>query len=210
MWIKPTPADALLVVDMQYDFLPGGKLAVEGGDEIIAPINALGLKFENVMMTQDWHPPGHASFASQHEGAKPFDVIQLPYGPQVLWPDHCVWDTHGAEFSEDIHLPHTQLVIRKGYREVVDSYSGFQEADRRTKTGLEGYIIERGFKRLFVAGLATDFCVHWTAVDARAAGFETYVIEDASRGIDTNNSLDEAWRAMTAAGVRRISSADIA
>jgi nicotinamidase/pyrazinamidase len=210
MWIKPTPADALLVVDMQYDFLPGGKLAVEGGDEIIAPINALGLKFENVMMTQDWHPPGHASFASQHEGAKPFDVIQLPYGPQHLWPDHCVWDTHGAEFSEDIHLPHTQLVIRKGYREVVDSYSGFQEADRRTKTGLEGYIIERGFKRLFVAGLATDFCVHWTAVDARAAGFETYVIEDASRGIDTNNSLDEAWRAMTAAGVRRISSADIA
>jgi nicotinamidase/pyrazinamidase len=210
MWIKPTPADALLVVDMQYDFLPGGKLAVEGGDEIIAPINALGLKFENVMMTQDWHPPGHASFASQHEGAKPFDVIQLPYGPQVLWPDHCVWDTHGAEFSEDIHLPHTQLVIRKGYREVVDSYSGFQEADRRTKTGLEGYIIERGFKRLFVAGLATDFCVHWTAVDARAAGFETYVIDDASRAIDTNNSLDEAWRAMTAAGVRRISSADIA
>jgi nicotinamidase/pyrazinamidase len=210
MWIKPTSADALLVVDMQYDFLPGGRLAVEGGDEIIAPINALGLKFENVMMTQDWHPPGHASFASQYEGAKPFEVIELPYGPQVLWPDHCVWDTHGAEFSKDIHLPHTQLVIRKGYHEVVDSYSGFQEADRKTKTGLEGYVAERGFKRLFIAGLATDFCVHWTAVDARAAGFETYVIEDASRAIDTNNSLEEAWRAMTAAGVRRISSADVA
>jgi nicotinamidase/pyrazinamidase len=210
MWIKPTSADALLVVDMQYDFLPGGRLAVESGDEIIAPINALGLKFENVMMTQDWHPPGHASFASQYEGAKPFEVIELPYGPQVLWPDHCVWDTHGAEFSKDIHLPHTQLVIRKGYHEVVDSYSGFQEADRKTKTGLEGYVAERGFKRLFIAGLATDFCVHWTAVDARAAGFETYVIEDASRAIDTNNSLEEAWRAMTAAGVRRISSADVA
>jgi nicotinamidase/pyrazinamidase len=210
MWIKPTPADALLVVDMQYDFLPGGRLAVQGGDEIIAPINALGLKFENVVMTQDWHPPGHASFASQYEGAKPFEVIQLPYGPQVLWPDHCVWDTHGAAFSKDIHLPHTQLVIRKGYREVVDSYSGFQEADRKTKTGLEGYITERGFKRLFIAGLATDFCVHWTAVDARAAGLETYVVDDASRAIDTNNSLEDAWRAMTAAGVRRIGSADIA
>jgi nicotinamidase/pyrazinamidase len=210
MWIRPTSADALLVVDVQYDFLPGGSLAVTGGDEIIVPINALAKKFENVMMTQDWHPARHASFASQYDGAKPFEIIQLPYGPQVLWPDHCVWNTRGAEFSEELELPHCQLVIRKGYHEIVDSYSGFQEADRKTKTGLEGYLKERGFKRLFIAGLATDFCVHWTAVDARAAGFETYVIEDASRAIDTNNSLDEAWRAMTAAGVRRITTEDIA
>jgi nicotinamidase/pyrazinamidase len=210
MWIKPTSADALLVVDMQYDFLPGGSLAVKGGDEIIGPVNALGQRFENVVMTQDWHPRGHVSFASNHEGAKPFEMITLPYGPQILWPDHCVWDTQGAEFSTDIDLPHTQLVIRKGYHEIVDSYSGFQEADRKTKTGLEGYVTERGFKRLFLAGLATDFCVHWTAVDARAAGIETYVIEDACRAIDTNNSLEIAWKAMTAAGVRRITTADIA
>lgn len=210
MWIKPNPSDALLVVDMQYDFLPGGSLAVAGGDEIIRPINALGKKFANVIMTQDWHPKGHVSFASNHEGAKPFEIITLPYGPQVLWPDHCVWNTHGAEFSSDIDLPHTQLVIRKGYHEIVDSYSGFREADRETTTGLAGYIAERGFKRVFIAGLATDFCVHWTAVDARAAGYETYVLEDASRAIDTNGSLDEAWKAMTAAGVRRITTDDIA
>lgn len=210
MWIKPTTADALLVVDVQYDFLPGGNLAVAGGDEIIAPINGLAKKFDNVMMTQDWHPARHISFASTHDGAKPFEVIQLPYGPQVLWPDHCVWNTHGAEFSADLDLPHAQLVIRKGYHTIVDSYSGFQEADRRTKTGLEGYVRERGFKRLFIAGLATDFCVHWTAVDARAAGFETYVIEDAARAIDTGGSLDAAWRAMTVAGVRRITTNDIA
>lgn len=209
MWIKPTSADALLVVDVQYDFLPGGSLAVAGGDEIIAPINALGQKFDNVLMTQDWHPRGHVSFASNHEGAQPFEVITLPYGPQILWPDHCVWDTPGAQLSADLHLPHSQLTIRKGYHEIVDSYSGFQEADRRTKTGLEGYLTERGFRRLFIAGLATDFCVHWTAVDARSAGFETYVIEDASRGIDTNGSLAEAWKAMTAAGVRRIGIGDI-
>ena len=209
MWIKPTSADAFLVVDLQYDFLPGGKLAVEGGDEIIQPINALAKKFDNVLMTQDWHPAGHVSFASRYDGAKPFEVITLPYGPQVLWPDHCVWNTHGAELSRDIDIPHCQMVIRKGYHEIVDSYSGFQEADRKTKTGLEGYVRERNLKRLFIAGLATDFCVHWTAVDARAAGFETYVIEDASRAIDTGGSLDEAWRAMTQAGVRRISSGDI-
>ena len=210
MWIKPSSSDALLVVDLQNDFLPGGNLAVAGGDEIIGPINALSRKFENVLMTQDWHPREHISFASNHEGAKPFEVITLPYGPQVLWPDHCIWSTPGAEFSKDVDLPHVQLVIRKGYHELVDSYSGFQEADRKTRTGLEGYLNERGLKRLFIAGLATDFCVHWTAVDARAAGFETYVIEDASRGIDTGGSLDEAWRAMAAAGVRRIITGDIA
>ena len=210
MWIKPNSSDALLVVDIQYDFLPGGNLGVKDGDAVIQPINALGEKFANVAMTQDWHPRGHISFASNHEGSAPFEIIELPYGPQILWPDHCVWDTHGAAFSSELHLPHAQFVIRKGYHEIVDSYSGFQEADRKTKTGLEGYLRERGFKRLFIAGLATDFCVHWTAVDARAAGFETYVIEDASRAIDTRGSLDGAWKAMTAAGVRRITSDDIA
>lgn len=210
MWISPSATDALLVVDIQHDFLPGGALAVKGGDEIVQPVNALARKFSNVALTQDWHPPRHISFASTHEGAKAFELIELPYGPQVLWPDHCMWNTHGAEFSADLDIPHAQLVIRKGYHKIVDSYSGFQEADRKTKTGLESYLKERGFKRLFVAGLATDFCVHWTAVDARAAGFETYVIEDCTRGIDTGGSLDEAWKAMTQAGVRRITTDDIA
>lgn len=201
--------DLLLAVDLQYDFLPGGNLAVAGGDEIIIPINRLGRRFENVVMTQDWHPEGHISFASSHPGSKPFEVIELPYGPQVLWPDHCVWDTHGAQFSDEVELPHTQMVVRKGYHEVVDSYSGFQEADRRTKTGLEGYLRERGVRRLFVVGLATDFCVNWTAVDAAAAGFETYVIEDACRAIDTGGSLAAAWADMNAAGVKRIVAGDI-
>ncbi|WP_055047091.1 bifunctional nicotinamidase/pyrazinamidase [Devosia sp. A16] len=209
MAITPRSDDLFLVVDLQYDFLPGGKLAVAGGDEIVIPINRLGRRFENVGMTQDWHPRGHISFASSHAGAKPFEIMELPYGPQVLWPDHCVWDTHGAEFSADIELPHTQLVIRKGYHEVVDSYSGFQEADRRTKTGLEGYLRERRFKRLFIAGLATDFCVNWTAVDSARAGFETYVIEDACRAIDTSGSLAQAWADMNAAGVKRIVAGDI-
>jgi nicotinamidase/pyrazinamidase len=209
MWIKPQLGDALLVVDVQYDFLPGGSLAVNGGDEIIAPINGLGRRFESVFLTQDWHPNGHISFASSHEGTKPFEIMTLPYGPQVLWPDHCVWNTRGAELSDDLDLPHAQAVIRKGFHEVVDSYSGFQEADRKTKTGLAGYLRERGIKRLFIAGLATDFCVNWTAVDARTAGFETYVIEDVTRAIDTNGSLEQAWKDMTAAGVRRVTTADI-
>ncbi len=210
MAFTPRSDDLLLVVDLQYDFLPGGKLAVAGGDEIIIPINRLGRRFENVAMTQDWHPPGHISFASTHAGAMPFEIMQLPYGPQVLWPDHCVWDTHGAQFSADIELAHTQLVIRKGYHEVVDSYSGFQEADRKTKTGLAGYLRERNFKRLFIAGLATDFCVNWTAVDACTAGFETFVIEDACRAINTSGSLEKAWADMNAAGVRRIVAGEIA
>ena len=209
MTISQRPDDMLLVVDMQYDFLPGGSLAVTGGDEIILLINRLGRRFNNVAMTQDWHPAGHISFASSHDGAKPFEIMQLPYGPQVLWPDHCVQGTHGAEFSSEVELPHTQMIIRKGYHDVVDSYSGFQEADRKTKTGLEGYLSERGIKRLFVAGLATDFCVNWTAVDAAAAGFEVHVIEDACRAIDTNGSLAAAWADMNAAGVRRIVAGDL-
>lgn len=210
MPIAPTPDDVLVVVDVQYDFLPGGSLAVAGGDEVIPLINRLGRQFANVVMTQDWHPADHISFASNHPGARPFQVIALPYGPQVLWPDHCVWQTHGAELSAALDLPHAQLTIRKGYNEVVDSYSGFQEADRRTKTGLEGYLRERGLRRLFVTGLATDFCVAWTALDARAAGFETFVIEDATRAIDADGSLVEAWDDMAAAGVERIVASDIA
>jgi nicotinamidase/pyrazinamidase len=202
--------DVLVAVDVQYDFLPGGSLAVAGGDEIIPMINAIGEKFQHVVMTQDWHPDHHISFASSYVKAEPFEVIQVPYGPQVLWPDHCVWDTHGAQFHSDLHLPQNQLVIRKGYRETVDSYSGFREADRETKTGLEGYLKERGLKRLFIAGLATDFCVNWTAVDGRAAGFEVFVIEDACRAIDTGGSLAKAWTDMNAAGVQRISALDFA
>ena len=209
MALTPRSDDLFLVVDLQYDFLPGGKLAVAGGNEIVIPINRLGRRFENVAMTQDWHPRGHISFASSHAGAKPFEIMELPYGPQVLWPDHCVWDTHGAEFSTDVELPHTQLVIRKGYHEVVDSYSGFQEADRRTKTGLEGYLRERKFRRLFIAGLATDFCVNWTAVDSAHAGFETYVIVDACRAIYTWGWRAPAGADMNAAGVKRIVAGDI-
>ena len=209
MAIIPRHGDVLLAVDLQYDFMPGGKLAVAGGDEIVPLVNRIGQKFTNVVMTQDWHPASHISFASSYAGAKPFEVITVPYGPQVLWPDHCVWGTHGAEFHKDVDLPQCQLAIRKGYRETVDSYSGFEEADRVTKTGLEGYLKERGLKRLFVAGLATDFCVNWTAIDGRAAGFDVFVIEDACRAIDTSGSLTRAWDDMTAAGVVRISSSEL-
>ena len=209
MTIAPRPGDALLVIDVQYDFLPGGRLAVAGGDEVIPIVNRLGRRFENVLLTQDWHPEGHISFASSHPNAQPFSMMELPYGPQVLWPDHCTWASRGAEIASELELPRAQLVIRKGYHETVDSYSAFQEADRETKTGLAGYLRERGIERLFLAGLATDFCVNWSAVDARAEGFETYVIEDATRAIDTMGSLAEAWRDMTAAGVTRIISADI-
>jgi nicotinamidase/pyrazinamidase len=200
--------DALVVVDIQYDFLPGGSLAVTGGNEIIEPINALAKRFRNVVQTQDWHPAGHISFASSHEGMQPFQVIELPYGPQVLWPDHCVIGTKGAEFSVALDIPHVQTIIRKGYRETIDSYSGFKENDHHTQTGLAGYLKERGFKRLFICGLATDFCVAWTAEDGIAAGFETVVIEDATRAIDTGGSLEAAWTRMTEMGVGRAQIAD--
>jgi nicotinamidase/pyrazinamidase len=200
--------DALVVVDIQYDFLPGGSLAVTGGNEIIEPINALAKRFRNVVQTQDWHPAGHISFASSHEGMQPFQVIELPYGPQVLWPDHCVIGTKGAEFSVALDIPHVQTIIRNGYRETIDSYSGFKENDHHTQTGLAGYLKERGFKRLFICGLATDFCVAWTAEDGIAAGFETVVIEDATRAIDTGGSLEAAWTRMTEMGVGRAQIAD--
>lgn len=207
--MKLGAGDALVVVDIQYDFLPGGSLAVAGGDEIIAPVNALARRFETVVQTQDWHPAGHISFASSHPGKAPFETITLAYGPQVLWPDHCVIGSHGAAFAAGLDLPNCQMIVRKGFHPRVDSYSGFREADRRTPTGLAGYLNERGFRRLFMVGLATDFCVSWTAEDAAAAGFEAIVVEDLTRAIDTAGSLAAAWTRMTAAGVKRLRLADL-
>src|SRR5687768_16607053 len=194
----------LIVVDVQNDFCPGGALAVPKGDEVVPVINRLAARFDNVVLTQDWHPRGHASFASSHPGKKPFEAVELPYGEQVLWPDHCVQGTRGAAFHEGLEPGKAQLVIRKGFHRDIDSYSAFLEADRKTTTGLAGYLKERGLTSLFVCGLATDFCVAWTALDARRAGFEVSVIEDACRAIDLEGSLERAWAEMAAAGVKRI------
>lgn len=207
--LTPGARDVFIVVDVQNDFLPGGALAVKNGDEIIAPINALAQKFTTILQTQDWHTKGHISFASAHAGKKPFDTTQLSYGTQVLWPDHCVQGSHGAAFSDKLNLPTAQLIIRKGFHPHTDSYSAFVEADKATKTGLASYLRERGIKRCFIAGLATDFCVAWTAMDAAKAGFEAYVIEDASRGIDAMGSLAIALHNMDKAGVKRIQTTDI-
>ena len=208
--IKPDAGDALIVVDVQNDFCPGGRLAVQKGDEVVPVINALAQRFENVVLTQDWHPAGHRSFATSHPGKKPFDSIELAYGEQILWPDHCVQGGDGAALHKDLSVPHAQLVVRKGFRMEVDSYSAFLEADRKSRTGLEGYLHERGVKRVFVCGLATDFCVAWTALDARKLGFSAAVVEDACRAIDMQGSLSAAWEKMKKAGVGRIGSADIA
>lgn len=200
------PGDVLLVVDVQRDFLPGGPLAVPDGDAVVAPINRLGTLFDHVLLTQDWHPAGHVSFAANHAGLAPFEQIELPYGRQVLWPTHCVQGSDGAGFAPGLDLPRAELVVRKGFRPGVDSYSAFTEADRRTPTGLAGYLRERGLRRLFLVGLATDFCVAWSAMDARATGFEAWVVEDACRAIDMGGSLDHAWRTMGEAGVGRVGS----
>jgi nicotinamidase/pyrazinamidase len=208
--IKPGPDAALIVVDVQNCFLPGGSLAVNKGDEIIPVINRIASAFQNVVLTQDWHTPGHVSFASSHPGKKPFESIALPYGNQILWPDHCVQGTEGAAIDKRIDIPQAQLVIRKGFNPKVDSYSAFIEADGKLRTGLDGYLGGRGIKTVFVAGLATDFCVAWTAADARKLGLEAYVVEDACRGIDTQGSLAAAWKNMEAAGVKRIQSSDLA
>ena len=199
----------LLVVDVQNDFCPGSSLAVPDGHAVVPVINALGRRFRHVVLTQDWHPAGHASFASSHPGRAPFETVDLAYGPQVLWPDHCVQGTAGAAFHGGLDLPHAQAVIRKGYRSGIDSYSGFVEADRRTRTGLEGYLRERGIAKVVVVGLATDFCVSWTAQDAARAGFETLVVEDACRAIDLDGSLDRAWAEMAAIGIKRVSAASL-
>jgi nicotinamidase/pyrazinamidase len=207
--IKPGEQDVLLVVDVQNCFVPGGTLPVAGGDQIVPLINRLARAFTHVVLTQDWHTPGHISFASSHPGKKPFETVSLPYGTQVLWPDHCVQGTRDAELHPGLAIPHAELVIRKGFRRQVDSYSAFLEADGKTPTGLGGYLRERGLTRVFLVGLATDFCVAWSALDARKAGFTALVIEDATRGIDAAGSLGKAWQDMTGAGVRRLQSAEI-
>jgi len=208
--IKPGASSLLLVVDVQNCFLPGGSLAVKDGDQVIPVINRIAKGFDNVVLTQDWHTPRHVSFASSHPGKKPFETIDLPYGKQVLWPDHCVQGTAGAELAKDLDIPKAQLVVRKGYNNDVDSYSTFVEADKKTQTGLTGYLKERGLTEVFIAGLATDFCVAWSAVDARRAGFGVYVVEDACRGIDAGGSLAKAWFDMDKAGVKKIQSNDLA
>ncbi len=202
-------SDVLLVIDLQPDFMPGGALAVSEGDRIVPLVNTLVARFAQVVVTQDWHPPGHASFASSHAGAKPFETKRLHYGDQTLWPNHCVQGTAGAALHPDLAVNSAFLVIRKGMHEGVNSYSAFVEADGKTTTGLGALLKARGVKRVFVCGLATDYCVAFSALDAAAAGFETFVIEDACRAIDASGSLDAAWARMKAAGVRRIPSSDI-
>jgi nicotinamidase/pyrazinamidase len=192
---------ALLVIDVQYDFCPGGALAVPGGDEIVPGINALMKEFPAVILTQDWHPEGHSSFASQHAGKAPMEMIEMPYGPQVLWPDHCVQGSRGAEFHDDLNVDRADLIIRKGFRREVDSYSAFFDNDHETPTGLEGYLRTRGIEKVTLVGLATDFCVNFSAVDAAKLGFETEVREDLTRAIDLDGSLAAARDGMRAAGV---------
>ena len=179
------------------------------GNEIIPVINQLGKKFSNVIFTQDWHTEGHTSFASSHKGKEPYETVTLPYGEQVLWPDHCVQGSDDAKLAAELDIPHAQLIIRKGYHNEVDSYSAFVAADKKTKTGLTAYLVERGLTDVYVCGLATDFCVSWSAIDARSAKLRVSVIEDACRGIDLNGSVDAAWKSMASSGVHRIHSADI-
>jgi nicotinamidase/pyrazinamidase len=206
---KPDAKSALIVVDVQNCFVDGGTLPVKGGAEVVPIINKLAGAFDTVVVTQDWHTPGHASFASAHAGKKPFETTKLAYGNQVLWPDHCIQGSDDAALHKDLKLPTAQLIIRKGFHKDVDSYSAFEEADRKTKTGLAGYLKERGIKTIYVTGLATDFCVAWTAMDGRKAGFDVVVIEDATRAIDLNGSLAAAWKDMEAKGVKRMQSSDL-
>jgi nicotinamidase/pyrazinamidase len=207
--ITPGARDVFIIIDVQNCFVPGGSLAVKEGDQIVPLVNRIAKSFPHVVMTQDWHTAHHISFASSHPGKKPFETTDLPYGTQVLWPDHCVQGTASADLVKGLDVPHAELILRKGYRDKVDSYSAFNEADRKP-TGLAAYLRERGLKRVFLAGLATDFCVAWSAVDARKDGFDTFVIEDACRGIDANGSLAKAWDDMKKAGVHRIQSTDLA
>ena len=206
--ISPRDGDALAIVDVQNDFCAGGALAVPDGDAVVPIVNRLASAFALTVLTQDWHTPGHISFASTH-GREPFDTIALPYGAQLLWPDHCVMGSDGAAFHPELAVPTAQMVVRKGFHPQVDSYSAFMEADRRTPTGLAGYLRERGVTRLFVCGLATDFCVAWTAVDGRKAGFDVAVVEDACRAIDQGGSLAKAWDDMTRLGVVRLGAGDL-
>jgi nicotinamidase/pyrazinamidase len=201
---EPGERDVLIVTDPQRDFCPGGALPVPEGDRIMPAINRLARRFAHVVITQDWHPPGHMSFASAHPGKQPFETIEVEYGPQTLWPDHCVQNTPGAAFHAALDVPHAELVIRKGYHPGIDSYSAFRENDRKTPTGLAGYLRERGFTRVTLCGLATDYCVYFSAMDAREAGFDTALVLEASRGIDLDGSLSRAFASMRAAGIELI------
>jgi nicotinamidase/pyrazinamidase len=196
--------DVLLIIDVQNDFCPGGALAVADGDAVVPVINRIAQRYEHVVLTQDWHPPGHSSFATSHAGSAPFETIAMPYGPQTLWPDHCVQGSPGAAFHPQLVTEKAELVIRKGFRAAIDSYSAFFENDRTTPTGLSGYLRERGLSRIFMAGLATDFCVNYSALDARRLGFDTVVVGSACRAIDLAGSLAAAQAAMVAAGVQAI------
>ena len=200
---------ALLIVDIQYDFCPGGALAVPDGDTIIPTVNQLIDHFDVIVQTQDWHPEGHSSFASSHEGKEPFDTVEMDYGTQVLWPNHCVQGSKGAEFHEDLNTLKSQVIIRKGFRRMIDSYSTFFENDQKTATGLTGYLKQRGITDLYTVGLATDFCVKWSILDGIDEGFNMHIVEDAVKGIDLNGSLDEAWDEMKKKGVRVTQSEDI-
>ena len=199
--MTPDDREVLLIVDVQNDFCPGGALAVPEGDAIVPVVNKLAAGFPHVVLTQDWHPPGHASFASSHPGKQPFDTIEVSYGEQILWPDHCVQGTQGAAFHPGLDVPHAELVLRKGFRSTIDSYSAFRENDRRTPTGLANYLKEREFERITLCGLATDFCVLFSAIDAREAGFQVSIVTSACRGIDVDGSIARAIRSMREAGV---------
>lgn len=201
--------NALLIVDLQNDFCPGGALEVPNGDAIVPVINKLLPRFDTVLQTQDWHPAGHSSFASSHDGKEPFDTIEMPYGEQVLWPDHCVQDSEGAAFHPDLDTSQSQLIVRKGFRKQIDSYSAFYENDDTTSTGLSGYLRERNIDKLFVVGLATDFCVKWSVLDGLKEGFSITVVEDAVKGIDLDGSVAQAWDEMQIAGAIRTQSSEL-
>lgn len=208
------PTDALLVIDLQNDFCPavdgvGGALAVAGGHDIVPTVNALAQHFDHVLLTQDWHPTGHISFATSHPAAEPYQTITAPYGPQTLWPDHCLQHSEGAALHPGLDVPHAELILRKGFRQDIDSYSAFLENDHRTPTGLAGYLRERGLTRLFLCGLAYDFCVRFSAIDGKHLGFETIVIEDATRAVNLPGSVDATNAALAEASIPRINSTDI-
>ncbi|PAU93938.1 nicotinamidase [Aliifodinibius salipaludis] len=198
--------EALLIIDVQNDFCPGGALEVPNGEQIIPTINKLSREFDIVIQTQDWHPKGHSSFASSHQGKEPFEIIEMPYGEQVLWPDHCVQSSPGANFHPDLETKRSQLIIRKGFRKDIDSYSAFYENDDETTTGLTGYLKDRDIDTLCAVGLATDFCVKWSVIDGIKEDFNLYVVEDAVKGIDIDGSVDQAWQEMLDKGAQKISS----
>jgi nicotinamidase/pyrazinamidase len=214
MAVTLLPTDALLVIDLQNDFCPavagkGGRLAVAGGHDIVPTINALAHKFDHVLLTQDWHPTRHISFASTHPNAEPYQIIAAPYGAQTLWPDHCLQHSEGAALHPELDVPHAELILRKGFRRDIDSYSAFLEDDHFTPTGLAGYLRERNLCRLFLCGLAYDFCVRYSAIDGYKLGFETIVIEDATRAVNLPGSVDQTDVAFQEFGIRKIGTQDV-